>query len=141
LLLLALALALTLALAAGLALTTAFADAFAGDTGTTLVPRSRYSTAQIPVISNAVMTTRMMVSFFSDKGAHFNRANVNHHTRDVEHVTGPDITLSRVKVDELCIIAPGTALGEGIAQGTNEFVQVWLYFWPDSPLRCGLGTG
>ncbi len=95
LLLLALALALTLALAAGLALTTAFADALIGDAGTTLVPRSRYSTAQIPVISNAVMTTRMMVSFFSDKGAHFNRANVNHHTRDVEHVTGSHVALCR----------------------------------------------
>ncbi len=88
-------LTLALALAAGLALTTAFADAFAGDTGTTLVPRSRYSTAQIPVISNAVMTTRMMVSFFSDKGAHFNRANLNHHTRDIEHVTGSHVALCR----------------------------------------------
>ncbi len=93
--LLLLALALALALAAGLALTTAFADALIGDAGTTLVPRSRYSTAQIPVISNAVMTTRMMVSFFSDKSAHFNRANVNHHTRDIKDVTGSHVALCR----------------------------------------------
>lgn len=90
-----LTLALAFALVTGLAFATAGPDALIGDTGTTLVPRSRYSTAQIPVISNAVMTTRMMVSFFSDKGAHFNRANVNHHTRDVEHVTGSHVALYR----------------------------------------------
>lgn len=91
----ALTLALTLVLIAGLALTTAFADALIGDTGTTLVPRSRYSTAQIDVISTAAMTNSAMVSFFSDKTAHFNRANVNHHTRDVEHVTGSHVAFSR----------------------------------------------
>ncbi len=90
-----LTLALAFALVTGLAFATAGPDALIGDAGTTLVPRSRYSTAQIPVISNAVMTTRMMVSFFSDKGAHFNRANVNHHTRDVEHVTGSHVALCR----------------------------------------------
>ena len=126
------------ALALTLALTGVFTsvDAVVGVTGTTLVPRSRYSTAQIAVINTAAMTISAMVSFFSDKTAHF-----NHHTRDIEHVTGPDIAFRRCQVDELCVIAPGTALGEGIAQGANEFVQIWFNFWPDSPLRCGLGTG
>lgn len=108
--------------AGGFVFTGAFADALIGDTGTTLVPRSRHSTAQIAVINTAVMTNSAMVSFFSDKAAHFNRANFNHQSRDVEHVTGPYVTLHSVQVDELRVIAPGTALGEGIAQGANEFV-------------------
>ena len=132
--------ALALTFAGAFALIVAFADALIGDTGTTLVPRSRYSTAQIAVINTAAMTNSAMVSFFSDKTAHFNRANINHHTRDIQDVTGPDVTFCCCQVDELCVIAPGTALGEGIAQGANEFVQIWFNFWPDSPLRCGLGT-
>ncbi len=48
--------------AGGFAFTGAFADALIGDTGTTLVPRSRHSTAQIAVINIAVMTNSAMLS-------------------------------------------------------------------------------
>lgn len=90
-----LALTLALVLVGAFALIVVFADALIGDTGTTLVPRSRYSTAQIAVINTAAMTISAMVSFFSDKTAHFNRANVNHHTRDIEDVTGSHVALCR----------------------------------------------
>lgn len=96
-----------LALTCALALTGALTLTCLGAMGTTLLPRSRHSTAQIPVMSTATMAMSAMVALFSVKSVH-----LNDETWNSEHVTVSNIDFGCCEFDQLCIVTPCTTLCE-----------------------------